>query len=67
MQVGGRRTVVVPPNLTYDERKTYSELPTDAILVYELELIDLPGKWDPEIEHRLAVRAASERSHQNGG
>lgn len=59
MRIGGRRTVVVPPNLTYDERKTYSDLPANALLVYELELIDLPEKWDPEMERRLADRSAA--------
>ena len=54
MRVGGNRTVVVPPNLTYDERKSYSELPESAVLVYELRLVSLPEKWDPEMESRLA-------------
>ena len=57
MQVGGRRTVQVPPNLTYVERKTYPDLPEDAMLIYELELIDLQTKWDAEMEHRLALKA----------
>lgn len=57
MRVGGQRTVVVPPNLTYHERKTYAELPENALLVYDLKLIALPEKWDPEMESRLAERA----------
>jgi len=57
MRVGGQRTVIVPPNLTYDERKTYPELPESALLVYELQLISLPEKWDPEMESRLSERA----------
>ena len=59
MRVGGRRTVVVPPNLTYHERRTYTELPENALLVYELKLLDLPDKWDPEMECRLAAGANS--------
>lgn len=53
MRLGGRRSVLVPPNLTYHERKTYRDIPDDAILIYDLRLIDLPEKWDPEIEMRL--------------
>jgi peptidylprolyl isomerase len=59
MRIGGRRTVVAPPNLIYDERKTYPDLPANALLVYELQLIALPEKWDPEMESRLAARAES--------
>ena len=53
MQVGGRRTIKVPPNLTYDERKTCKDLPDDAMLVYELSLVELREKWDPYMERRL--------------
>ena len=67
MQIGGRRTVVVPPNLTYDERKTYTDLPEGSMLIYELELIDLPEKWDPEMESRLANRVSSDGDVQNDG
>lgn len=54
MQVGGKRTIQVPPNLTYVERKIYPDLPEEAMLVYELELVDIPTKWDAEMERRLA-------------
>jgi len=54
MRVGGRRSILVPPNLTYHERKTYRDIPEDAMLIYELRLIDLPEKWDPEMESRVA-------------
>jgi len=53
MQIGGRRTVAVPPNLTYHERKTYKDLPEDAMLVYELTLVEFRDKWDPGMETRL--------------
>ncbi len=59
MRIGGRRTVIAPPNLIYDERRTYPDLPANSLLVYELRLIDLPEKWDPEMERRLAARAES--------
>ncbi|TWT85349.1 FK506-binding protein [Posidoniimonas polymericola] len=54
MRVGGRRTIVVPPNLTYVEQKIYPELPANGLLIYQLELIDLPKKWDPDMEQRLS-------------
>lgn len=57
MRVGGRRTVIVPPNMTVHERKTFKDLTEDAILVYELNLIALPAKWDPDMETRLADRS----------
>lgn len=53
MLPGGRRTVVVPPNLTYHERKTFTDLPENAMLIYGLTLVSLGEKWDPEMEHRL--------------
>lgn len=54
MQVGGIRTITVPPNLTYIERKIYTDIPEDAMLVYEIELIELREKWDADMESRLA-------------
>jgi peptidylprolyl isomerase len=54
MRVGGKRSILVPPNLTYHERKTYREIPQDAMLIYELRLVDLPEKWDAEMDSRLA-------------
>ena len=64
MQVGGRRKIVVPPNLTYDERKTFPTIPENAILIYTLSLIELREKWDPEMESRLQN---SESPHENFG
>lgn len=58
MQLGGKRMIQVPPNLTYVERKIYPDLPEDAMLIYELELVDLSTKWDAEMEHRLALKAS---------
>ena len=67
MSIGGQRTIVVPPNLTYDERKTYRDLPQNGMLIYELKLIGLPEKWDPEMERRVAVATKPNNDAQNGG
>ncbi len=56
MQLGGERTIIVPPNLTYIERKINRDIPENAILVYELTLVDIPDKWDPEMETRLRAK-----------
>lgn len=53
MQCGGVRKVKVPPNLTYVERKLFTDIPDDVVLVYELELIELREKWDAGMESRL--------------
>jgi FKBP-type peptidyl-prolyl cis-trans isomerase len=57
MQIGGIRTITVPPNLAYVERKIYTDIPEDAMLVYEIELIELREKWDADMEKRLAQKA----------
>ncbi|MEZ6033163.1 MAG: FKBP-type peptidyl-prolyl cis-trans isomerase [Planctomycetaceae bacterium] len=59
MQIGGIRTVKVPPNLTYIERKIYIDIPEDAMLVYELKLIDLPEKCDSDMASRLRALISS--------
>lgn len=56
MQVGGRRSVVVPPNLVGYLRTTF-ELPPGSRVIIELHLIDLPRKWDPDMESRLSNRS----------
>ncbi|HBE69740.1 MAG TPA: peptidylprolyl isomerase [Planctomycetaceae bacterium] len=56
MRIGGRRAVIAPPNLTYDERKTYPDLPANAVLIYELQLVALPEKWDSDMQQRLSAR-----------
>ena len=53
MKIGGKRTVTVPPNLTYYERRTYPDLSDSSMLVYHLTLVSLGEKWDPEMELRL--------------
>jgi len=58
MQVGGRRKIVVHPDLTYDERKAFTGIPDNAILIYSVSLIELREKWDPEMESRLKNSAS---------
>ena len=58
MQIGGKRIITVPPNLTYSERKTYRDIPEDAMLVYELTLVEFQEKWDADMESRLSKPAA---------
>ena len=57
MQRGGTRRVVAPPNLTYIERKSFPDLPEDSMLIYELTLVEITEKWDPEMQERLAGNA----------
>ncbi|MFT7643835.1 MAG: FKBP-type peptidyl-prolyl cis-trans isomerase [Pirellulaceae bacterium] len=66
MRVGGRRTVAVPPNLTDNERKTFRDLPVDAMLVYDIHLIDLTEKWDADMERRLSNRGDLPQAQQDG-
>ena len=54
MQVGGTRRVVSPSNLNYVERKSFPDLPENSVLTYELTLVEITGKWDPEMQNRLA-------------
>lgn len=56
MQVGGRRSVVVPPILV-GYLHTQFGLPPGSMVVIELHLIDLPRKWDPDMESRLSSRS----------
>ena len=60
MRVGGIRTVVVSHNLTYGERRMYSALPDNAMVVYDLTLLALLEKWEPEMEARLSNRNGSD-------
>ncbi|NJR57278.1 MAG: FKBP-type peptidyl-prolyl cis-trans isomerase [Acaryochloris sp. CRU_2_0] len=67
MRVGGRRIVTVAPNLIYNERKTYCDLPAGAMLVYDLALISLPEKWDADMDRRLNDPADSTQLTRHGG
>ena len=64
MRTGGQRRVVVPPNLTYDERKVYPDISERSIIIYEITLNGFAEKWDPDMESRLAD---IETNGENGG
>lgn len=52
MRKGGRRRVKVPPNLTYYERKVYPDLSENAVLYYDIELIEIIDTWDNTLHIR---------------
>lgn len=50
MRVGGRRRIVVSPHLAYGEKGLPGWIPPDAVLRFEVELLDVlePGEIRPE-------------------
>lgn len=44
MRVGGRRTLVIPPDMAYGSRGAGGVIPPDAILVFDIELLDVRDK-----------------------